>query len=625
LQKKMRGNDYLFLANGYGAFNPIYAEYLDGAYVEDFPNYAPKTASDWLDYANNRKSRLQGGATEPLVIYEQQVATTEADEYCEAVAMVCLGMPFLTNKYGDGGSANRAPVAPPTDLPAPGASQGDATLEGDILTRVFANYTVSAQVQIDGQAHQSPQAYIFHNTATQDTIRRGGGWPRQDAPTCIAPQVVSSDMSLDAANLSASCEADYCSNAIFEYRVAGGAWIPTAETDNGYLHSITGIATGGDDGDLVEVRVSLTNCDDDCVGETATVGSATIDLPDTYYRMITVQASLVVADEMNFPVAVEFIDNSLRSIANGGHVYYDSGSDIKFTSTSNPTSLLDFQIEKYDPVNGYIFAWVEQTIGASKNTEIYMHYGDSADAVSLENPDGTWWNYTAVMHMNDQSIWSPDIMVGVTEEGTGSSDNINGAMAGCQVFDGSGNMRINDVDGSDIFIPSSSGHAVEAWVYITSANPGGYNAVFHHTTSTGTAGIDFNQITPGNSHNNNSVRHAGWGSPRPYDTESGVDTVPTGQWSYIVGVFDDVNNEAHTYVNGQLASTDASASPPNYCGREFARLGCDGRGDNDTDLRWSGRIDEFRFSNVRLDSDRIETMWNNYSNPGAFAVVGSEQ
>jgi hypothetical protein len=40
---------------------------------------------------------------------------------------------------------------------------------------------------------------------------------------------------------------------------------------------------------------------------------------------------------------------------------------------------------------------------------------------------------------------------------------------------------------------------------------------------------------------------------------------------------------------------------------------------------FNGHIDEFRISHVQRSDGWIETTWNNMSDPGAFAVAGTEE
>ena len=119
-------------------------------------------------------------------------------------------------------------------------------------------------------------------------------------------------------------------------------------------------------------------------------------------RSITIPAASVQGgtDLANFPLLVSLADASLRSTANGGRVYRVDGGDIQFRAADG-TTVLDHEIEDYDPTTGTLVAWVRlPLLSASAPTTVYLYYGDVGAPCRLQSPAGVWSaaSYTAVYH-----------------------------------------------------------------------------------------------------------------------------------------------------------------------------------------------------------------------------------
>ena len=91
----------------------------------------------------------------------------------------------------------------------------------------------------------------------------------------------------------------------------------------------------------------------------------------------------------NFPVLVRFMETTLKSALYGGHVAHPEGNDIIFVGADGLT-LLDHELEVYDPYRGILEAWVRLPL-LSQNTEtgLYLYYGNFSSKVR-QNPEGVW-------------------------------------------------------------------------------------------------------------------------------------------------------------------------------------------------------------------------------------------
>src|SRR3989344_9654516 len=102
------------------------------------------------------------------------------------------------------------------------------------------------------------------------------------------------------------------------------------------------------------------------------------------------------ADLTNFPVLVSLTDLNLTKAQS-------TGNDIVFTSSDGSTKL-DHEIEKFTQSSGELVAWVEiPTLSYTANTIIYIYYGNPS-VTSQQNKTGVWdANYVAVYHLSETS------------------------------------------------------------------------------------------------------------------------------------------------------------------------------------------------------------------------------
>ncbi|MFK8045559.1 MAG: DUF2341 domain-containing protein [Crocinitomicaceae bacterium] len=144
---------------------------------------------------------------------------------------------------------------------------------------------------------------------------------------------------------------------------------------------------------------------------------------------------------LDFVMLVNFTDADLRTTANGGNVQNTNGYDIVFT-LGDCSTLLDHQIEEYNPVTGEYIAWVKiPTLFATSNTNIHMYCGNSA--VATDPPTTSVWGaeYAAVWNMNQ----SP---AGTSPQLTDYTSNTNDGIA-------NGSMTATDL------VPSQIGNGID--------------------------------------------------------------------------------------------------------------------------------------------------------------------
>ncbi|MFA6897026.1 MAG: DUF2341 domain-containing protein [Patescibacteria group bacterium] len=134
-----------------------------------------------------------------------------------------------------------------------------------------------------------------------------------------------------------------------------------------------------------------------------------------YRKKFTIDHTKVGASLTDFTALI-----NLSSDADLASKAQDDGNDILFTS-SDGTTKLSHEIEKYTKTTGGLVAWVKiPNLSSSTNTDIYMYYGnaeapDEQDMVNAWDP-----NYKMVNHMAMFDLEAYKQVSGYT---AGSSDN----------------------------------------------------------------------------------------------------------------------------------------------------------------------------------------------------------
>lgn len=314
----------------------------------------------------------------------------------------------------------------------------------------------------------------------------------------------------------------------------------------------------------------------------------------SYYRSLTVNHAQVPSTQTDFPVLVSITDATLKTVANGGHVQRSDGFDIGFYSDSALTTKLKWEMEFYDPANGIVVAWVKiASLSSASDTVFYMGYGDPAITTDQSDKANTWSNnFISVYHLGDGSTLSMTDAVGAH----------NGTNHGVTAATG-------QIKGGGSFVAASSQYiytnytsipnyiTYSAWVKATSFP--GDNSIFGRfpastfaclwTTSGGKLNVFFHTVGTG------YVAYNG----------TGTNTLSTGTWYHVVGVYDSADGKVRGYVNGALDGTSSSSGgvlTATEVGFDGIYIGTVSAGGGNY---WNGLIDEARIASVSRTADWI--------------------
>src|ERR1035441_6518159 len=310
----------------------------------------------------------------------------------------------------------------------------------------------------------------------------------------------------------------------------------------------------------------------------------------------------------SFPVLVSVTDTQLKSTSNGGLVASSTGADILFT-TSDGTTLLDYEIESYASTTGQLIAWVNIPIlSAVTDTTIYEYFGNaSAPAETPGNITGTWdYNYKGVWHLGQSS--------GTLYDSTASANN--GTASGTVTYLTSGKI--------------GNGASVAAG---TTIQLGAANSILFGATYTisvwmkdpNIASSYWHQIF-GNSFPNTQMNTASYDGLRPLmgnsgyvDWGYGTGSIANNTWTMVTGTRDASRNIKY-YINGSSAGTGADPGYVGYLGiQTTGNLTLGGYNANGVAMSY----DQAEVSYSVRSADWIKTEYNNQSSPSTFYAYGA--
>jgi biopolymer transport protein ExbB len=352
-----------------------------------------------------------------------------------------------------------------------------------------------------------------------------------------------------------------------------------------------------------------------------------------YSKTITIDTTLVSGstDFIDFPILMHTTDPDLRSVANGGHVFSDSGFDIIFTQSDCSLSLYH-EVESYNPVTGELLTWIRiPTLFASTNTVIHMYYGNTSVLATTSSPNTWSGEYNMVLHLGQNPGGGAPQMLDASPSGNSgtSAGAMNAAnVVPAQVGNGLSFDGVNDCITIPDFDYSSAplGFTVSFWFRVVNNAGTSYQYMF--------------------SHNNYGLQHSlniyfaensvpVLGDPGELKTifmdmndalsTDGLDAgagFADGNWHYYAFVVGNAPGGDWVYLDGVLKSTLSFQGSDAFTPPGFIALGA--RVDFNATRFLLGFLDEVRISNEYRSQDWIITEYVNQTTPTAYFSFGPE-
>lgn len=328
-----------------------------------------------------------------------------------------------------------------------------------------------------------------------------------------------------------------------------------------------------------------------------------------YGRQLLIQGSKIAGPGAlaNVPVLVDVTKNSLRSTANGGHVQSANGYDIVFTS-GNCNTLLSYQIETYDAVNGHLVAWVlVPSLTPGTNVNIHMYYGKSG-VVTDPSSTSVWSGYHAAWHFTGGSF-TDNSGNGYTAANNGTTTQSPAYINDGRATNGTQWMQLSG------FPDLTTSFSMSAWIYTTDNTYPGQRVFEDDENNTGGYAMSLGDGGTG------MLRFYSRNS-NPISLDSPANTIANNTWYYCTAVVDIAASMKYLYVNGSLV---ASGSFTGTWGTDSGPATLAGEpATGETANRFKGRLDEIRVAKTALSAGRVLTEYNSQGSPSTFYTVSAE-
>ena len=414
-----------------------------------------------------------------------------------------------------------------------------------------------------------------------------------------------------------------------QQEIKGGSQIEIAPNQTGYLKLkisfpvgskgefwVEAIGQAGGYGLLDPAYISRTTTSSDATPGWYNAGANNW----TYRKKITLDKSKVsgTSNLSNFPVLISRTDLDFRHTSFGGNVASSSagvtggGGDFVFTS-SDGTTKLDHEIEKYASSSGELWAWVEvPTLSVSADTVLYLYYGGPSTGATNQNKTGVWdTNYVAVWHLKED----PGATCSGTQEACDSTSNNNHLDAlNMEAGDTRAGKigRAIDFDGVDeklqkaVVSTAISNVTLQAWVFSEAAPGGRSDIIYNGNTAADGYCISVSDGACGTGEELNVLN-----ANVTCDAVNSTTNLSRNSWKFVTATRD--TTTWRLYLDGVLIhSGDSAPFTPT------------GNTDINNGQRIDGSIDEVRVSNSVRSADWIKTEYNNQNSPRTFAAFGGQ-
>ena len=350
-------------------------------------------------------------------------------------------------------------------------------------------------------------------------------------------------------------------------------------------------------------------------------------------KKITLSLNTEISSDLNnFPVLVSVTDSDFTKSSDS------EGRDIFFTADDG-TTLLSYEIERFNSSTGEIIAWVNiPTLLAASTTDIYIYYKGPTQST----PSNMWdSNYKLVYHLNQTSTGTLNEFVDASDtgndgtgggEGTKTNDTdriptrVEGKIGYGQSFDGPTQPGFrSDGSGDFIFIdnvnnwPGNSGSTsdndttVEFWAKVESGQSNNDKMDFFGYSASGNDNefvlFKIDSLNAG---------------VRSNSFDSDVDAA-TSDWTHLMIVFNP-GGIYKIYQDGTLAeeSSGTIGNKGQRASGDFA-LGAEIDSSTLVNNELQGDLDEFRISNTIRSDDWAAATYATQNNPSVYLSFGTEE
>lgn len=324
-------------------------------------------------------------------------------------------------------------------------------------------------------------------------------------------------------------------------------------------------------------------------------------------RLLTIDGTKIDAALTDFPVLVKlqssFFDFGKAQV---------NGQDVRFTDPDG-TTLLKYEIEKWNSAGGEAYIWVKiPSVASGSYTTFYMYYGNSS-ASDAQDPTNVWNNnYVLVLHLEELG------------SGTRHDSTINHNDGTVYGASGLAKAAPGMIDGADNFTSSS------AYINVTHSASLNYgtNATFEfwvnpkvNSGASFSGGLDKGALALYLMANNSQGIRLGKSTKGTI--LSSRSAVPINSWTYVAGSADVVGTaqRANIYFNGSLDTQTLNGPFVGENNTNHLLIGARGPA---YPTEWlNGMLDEIRISNIPRSAAWIRATYHSECN--SLLAYGTEE
>ncbi|WP_455141422.1 DUF2341 domain-containing protein [Candidatus Hodarchaeum mangrovi] len=360
-----------------------------------------------------------------------------------------------------------------------------------------------------------------------------------------------------------------------------------------------------------------------------------------YSKQLTIDHSKVIgtADHNLINILFDIYDPDLRVTGK----LPNNGENLVFTNIDTKNNLY-YEVEEWNPTYNSTHArlrvWVQvDTLFVDKNTHIKMFYGNQAN-YGYHRPDIVWSDYLGVWHLGESVIDEGSAVNVHIDSSTNSNhgnqhgnDDITGMSGLAQNLDGTndyiemGDLDILELQGDQFF-------TLSGWFYRDTATTSDVIIdKFYPQSPDYTGYLIYIDETDGLLHfyqgddDDDGIHMA---------SSTNFNTAPSGWYSFYITFDTGVNSDTSSwniYINGNddtairelwgIGAPSYSGNDDFYSSNNLASFTIGAH--HNLSNYFDGKIDEIRFIQEELSSDRVATEYNNIKSPVEFYSISNEQ
>lgn len=327
-------------------------------------------------------------------------------------------------------------------------------------------------------------------------------------------------------------------------------------------------------------------------------------LKSAFTRTLTINHAQVPSTQTDFPVLVNFTDQTFKTEANGGHV--KASNAFTFSSDPDGVNLLKWEIDRYNAGTGEIVAWVKiASVSSASDTVFYLRYGSSI-TTDQSDPVNVWTNsFLGVYHLSDGTTLNVNSSTGVNNGTNNSGIATAGQIDGGVSVSSTANVNLG------------TGMNPTALTYSAWLNPTGLSNSYNSVVNRDNVGSTVYTRLLIKSNGKLACYVIATASVN-YDG-TGSNTLLTGTWYYLALTYSSAAGLVG-YVNGGSDGTGAANGALNTTAVATA-IGID---PNVPGNDIAAKIDEVRVSSVARSADWLTCEYNNQKTSQTFVTLGSE-